>query len=101
MPLAISSALVTGGRLENIAILEGAPGIGARTWAGHDTGRIGDAPGSAHVPHFRVEVQFDPGHAHAAVADRHAFAAQAPGLLAEALRALGEGDPAVRAQHPV
>src|SRR5690606_28354131 len=75
----------------------------SRTWV--TTGRVGMGEirfgyGGSGFPQQLVRVGRRRLHAHAAaVADGHAFGAQAPALLAEAAAALREGDAPIRAQH--
>src|SRR5688572_13861017 len=80
MPLAISSALVTGGRLVNMAAKYAAVPL----------------PGS---PQRRVQRRRTP--CHPPVAHFHAFGAQALDLFMPLGRAVRECDPAIGTQHAV
>src|SRR6476469_4028949 len=83
-PLAISSALVTGGSRENIG---GLAGKRSAMIPGAVEGPVSDgASARRHAPQRGVELILAARHAHAAVHHRHAFRLQSLRLLAMPLR---------------
>src|SRR5690606_9162202 len=107
--LAISKALVTGGRLVNIGAPALAPMItveavdaGRRRRDGLSRRHVRNFLTAAGTPQRGIEiVALAARHAHPSVADLHAFGAQAPHLLAETGRTGRQGDRAVAAQDAV
>src|SRR6478672_4532550 len=96
-PLAISSALVTGGSRENI----GGPAGKRLSMIPAARRRTDDRVALRQAPQRRVEVVLPLRHPHAAVDDPHAFRLEPARLFAETLRVDWEGDVAVGAKHPV